>query len=243
MIENICNRIYEECKGYGIGHLVWSPVPQLEEVPRVLDVERASSEDHYASKFQIVQMGARHFKDREKLPVKLLSLGNTEELLISKAKKRPCIILAGGNTEFTDSPLVKEIRGRRHFQDRSMILAPIYGTAGEDTQSGFPPIMTARIQAFLYNQFFFLPRRCPNTGVSIAKEGIVRLDRLFAATPTRGLEPMNKKVAEEPMLLILAILRERFGGAEDENLRVAREILLEALPPEARPSPTPKAKA
>jgi hypothetical protein len=95
--------------------------------------------------------------------------------------------------------------------------------------------MTARIQAFLYRQFFFLPRKCPKSGIALAKEGVVRLDRVFAATPTRGSVPMGIKLAEEPLLLMLAVTRERFGGAEDENLKTVREILLEALPEDARP--------
>jgi len=99
--------------------------------------------------------------------------------------------------------------------------------------------MTARIRAFLYQQFFYLPKSCPKTGLSIAKEGIVRLDRLFAATPTRGLEPMNIKLAQEPILLLLAVLRERFGGTADENLKLVRQLLLELLPEEARPPGVP----
>ena len=144
MIEQVCERIFEKCDGFGVGHLVWSPVPHLEEVPRILDVERASSEAHYATKFSIVQLGINHFKARQKLPVKALSLGDTEELLIAKAKKRPCVVLCAGNTQFADAPLTNELRKRGHLQDQSMVLAPIYGTAADEMQTGFPPIMAAR---------------------------------------------------------------------------------------------------
>ena len=117
-----------------------------------------------------------------------------------------------------------------------MVLAPVSGTAFDEMQTGFPPVMTARIRAFLYNQFFYLPKTCPKTRLSIGKDGIVRLDRLFAATPTRGLVPMDVKLAAEPMLLLLAVVRERFGGGEDENLKLVRELLLDALPSEVRPA-------
>jgi hypothetical protein len=40
------------------------------------------------------------------------------------------------------------------------------------------------------------------------------------------------------MLLLLAVVRERFGGSEDENLQLVRELLLDALPGEARPVPS-----
>lgn len=235
MIEEICEQIYEPVKGLQIGHLVWCPVPHLEEVPRILEVERASSEEHFASNFEIVQMTSNHFKKKQKLPIKLLSLGETEELLISKAKNRPCVVVSMPNTTFRDPPITKEVGTRRHLQDTSVILAPVYGIQTPVNQSGFPPIMTARIRALLYSQFFYLPRSCPKTKISIGKEGIVRLDRLFAASPSRGMELMDKKLAEEPLLFLLAMLRERMGGAPDENLTTVREILDSSLPPEARP--------
>ncbi len=235
MIEEICDGIYERSRGFGVGQFVWCPVPHLEEVPRILEVERATSETHYASKFEIVQMTSGHFRKKQKLPIKLLSLGETEELLISKAKKRPCVIVACDNTAFADAPLVAELKKRRHLQDSSMILAPIYGLATPEDEKGFPPIMAARVKAFLYRQFFYLPKVCPKTKVSFDKEGIARLDRLFAASPTRGVEPMDIKLSEEPLLLLMAVVRERFGGKEDENLKTVRELLFEALPEDARP--------
>ena len=235
MIEAICDRVFEAASGLGVGHFVWCPVPHLEEVPRILEVERASSEAHFATKFEIVQMGGDHFKRKSKLPIKALALGETEELLISKAKKRPCIVVSAQNTTFEDEAIVNELRKRRHLRDNSMILAPLYGLAIPDEPKGFPPIMVARIRAFLYNQFFYLPQSCPKTRVSIGKESIVRLDRLFATSPSRGVTAMDKKLSEEPLLLLLAVLRERLGGKEDENLSLVRELLFEQLPEPARP--------
>ncbi|MGF1612141.1 MAG: hypothetical protein ACFCUQ_22300 [Kiloniellales bacterium] len=235
MIEEVCNCIYEKARGLVLGQFVWYPVPHLEEVPRILDVERASSEVHFASKFEIVQINDRHFKKKEKLPIKALSLGETEELLIAKAKMRPCIILSVDNTKFNDKAIAGEIGKRRHLQDRSMTIAPAYGLATPGDPTGFPPVMTARIRALMYNQFFYLPKRCPKTGLSFGKEGIIRLDRLMAASPSRGMEAMDFRLSDEPLALLLAILRERFGGERNEDLEVARTILLEAVPPEALP--------
>ena len=237
MIEGICEGIYEASRGLGVGHFVWCPVPHLEEVPRILEVERASSEAHYATKFEIVQVGGDHFKRKSKLPIKALALGETEELLISKAKNRPCIVVSAQTTIFEDETITSELRRRRHLQDNSMILAPLYGLATPDDPKGFPPIMVARIKTFLYSQFFYLPRSCPKTKVSIGKESIVRLDRLFAASPSRGVTAINKKLSEEPLSLLLAVLVERLGGKEDENLSVVRELLFEQLPEHARPTP------
>lgn len=235
MIEELCDQIYESAKSFAPGHLVWCPVPHLDEVPRVLEVERAESTGHYATRFEIVQIDSNHYKKKQKLPIKLLSLGETEELLISKSKKRPCVIIACENTIFDDAPVIAELKRRKHLQDKSMILAPLYGLATPDAEGGFPPIMTARVRAFLYNQFFYLPSSCPKTKLSIGKESIIRLDRLFAASPSRGIDNMDKRLATEPLSLLLAVLRERLGGSENENLKLVRNLLLESLPDEAKP--------
>jgi hypothetical protein len=236
MIEEVLGVIYENVAGpVGLGHLVWCPVPHLEEVPRILEVERASSETHYASKFEVVQLNSNHFKERRKLPIKSLSLQDTEELLISKTKKRPCIVVASHNTAFTDAAVANEVKGRKHLQDDSMLLAPIYGTATLEDTKGFPPKMVARIRVFLYNQFFYLPRICPKNKIGIGKDGIVRLDRLMPASPNRGVVSMGIKLADEPLALLMALLRERFGAPEQENLKIVREILADSLPEECRP--------
>lgn len=236
MIEEICEHIYEHAKGLGVGHFVWCPVQNLEEVPRILEVDRAVSTAHYASKFEITQLQSHHFKSRQKLPIKALALGETEELLISKAKKRPCIILSDENTNFSDAPVLDEVRKRRHLQDRSVLIAPVYGIATMDDPSGFPAIMAARIRAFLYNQFFYLPKNCPKTKLSIAKEGVIRLDRLVPASPSRGMEPMDLKLSSEPFELLRAVVRERLGAQPNADLNIVRDILFEALPEEARPT-------
>jgi hypothetical protein len=235
MIEEALEVIYEKVGGTGLGHFVWCPVPHHEEVPRILEVERERADKHHATKFEIVQMNSGHFKAKQKLPIKALSLHDTEELLISKAKKRPCIVVACNNTTFKDAASIAELKGRKHLQDNSMILAPIVGIETMDNPRGFPPKMVARIRAFLYNQFFYLPKTCPKTKISFEKDGIIRLDRLFPASLNRGITPMDMKLANEPLALLMAQLRERFGAPSDSNLTTIREILFESLPEDCRP--------
>lgn len=237
MIEEVLDGVFEKAPGIGVGHIIWCPVPQLDEVPRILEVERASSEVHYAGKFEIVQMNGGHFKAKQKLPIKALSLHDTEELLISKAKKRPCVVVACDNTSFKDSVATAELKKRRHLQDNSMILAPLYGTASLEDVRGFPPKMVARIRVFLYNQFFYLPKTCPKTKIGLEKESIVRLDRLFPASPNRGVETKDMKLSAEALALLTAMLRERFGAPPDGNLTTVRQILYETLPEDCRPKP------
>ena len=76
------------------GRLVWVPTHQIDMAPRILELERASPEEHAAVNFKIVEANEKHFKDREKLPIAKLKLGPTEEALITKAKKRLCVVMA-----------------------------------------------------------------------------------------------------------------------------------------------------
>lgn len=238
MIEEISEQIFADCRGVAEGAFVWAPVPHLEEVPRILNVERAASEDHFATRFDISQINNSHFKRKTKLPIKALGLGETEELLISKSKKRPCIVLTQEKTQFSDSDLQEQIGKRKHLQDNSFILAPLYGIETEDDKSGFPPIMVSRIRSLMYSQFFYVPSKCPKTRHAFKSPGVLRLDRLFPSLPSRGVDPMNFKLSEEVFELLRAILRERFGGEPTEALLTIRELLLETLPDEAKPPTT-----
>ncbi len=235
MIEEVTEQMYLKADGIAVGQFVWAPVPHLEEVPRILEVERAAGEVHHASKFRVVQMTKDHFRARDKLPIAALTLGNTEELLISKAKKRPCLVICCNNTAFDDRPILDEVKGRKHLQDKSLLLVPLYGIATPQDERGFPPKMVARIRVFLYSQFFYLPRKCTKGNYDFGQEGIARLDRIFAASPSRGVESMGVRLAAEPLKLLMAQVCERFGTAEHDELRLVRQLLDSALPEDCRP--------
>lgn len=240
MLDQLCDRLFEVCSGSDAvqGRLIWCPVGNVEEVPRVLDVERSSPTDHYATKFDIVQLdGDRHFRTKTKLPMKAMSLADTEELLISKAKKRPCFVLSAANTDFSDHASHPATAKKRHLWNGAVLLAPLYGLATLGDTAGFPPVMVARIKAMLYNQFMHVPRECPKTKLTIGKESVVRLDRIFSAVPTaRAVHMDDIRLAEEPLSLLLALARERLAGGVDAQLETMREILKETLPDEAVPA-------
>lgn len=238
MLDEVCDSIFERCSGPDAvpGRIVWCPVGNVEEVPRVLDVERATPTDHFATKFSIVQMGAGHFKERTRLPVKSLTLQGTEELLIAKAKKRPCVVVSSPNTDFADHETVPEIKRKRHLWNGAVLLAPLYGLETAADGQGFPPVMVARIKALLYSQFIHIPQKCPKSGISMRKDAIVRLDRMFSAVPAaRAVEMEDYKLAEEPLALLLAMARVRLGGEPTDALSLVMELAREALPDAAVP--------
>lgn len=235
-MKEIYDTFYESENSLTIGSIVLCPVPNLEEVPRILEVERNSPEEHLATKFKITQINDTHFHSKEKLPIKHLRLGTTEELIISKAKKRFCIVLSINNTNFSDTKIITEIGKKSHLQDNSIIVAPIYSISTLTSNSGFGPIMTTRIQCLMYNQFFFLPKDKQHGVNPLSQDSIIRFDRVFAThNKGRSLYPTNFRLTSDVMAVIQSMIHVKFGlQTENEDLKALKEILLESLPQECK---------
>lgn len=214
-----------------IGQFCWIPAPHLDPIPRIIEVERTRPEEHYATKFLIRNMTIKDFTKKTKLPIKMLSLRETEELIGYKAKKRPAIIVSADFTIFDD--ITKELKklGRKHLQEESIIVIPLYEIETNEHSGGFPPVMTARIKALMYNQFFF----CPKTTYGLLNDSIARLDRIQVIKPIHPTyEPKQFSLSPEALGVLMAMLRLLFGAEEDKDTKALKELLLESLPQEAR---------
>jgi len=210
-----------------VGQFCWVASPHLDIVPRIMEVERPDPREHYATKFKIRNMTDQDFRKKEKLPIWSLTLRETEELLIQKAKKRLAITVAAQNTIFDD---IKETVGRReHLQEENILVVPLYGIEAAGHEGGFPPIMTARIKALMYRQFFYCPFKAP------VYEAVVRLDRIQPVIPHHpGWIPENIALSEEALGVLMGMLREYFGAPQDEDMEALREIVRDALPEDAK---------
>lgn len=81
----------------------------------------------------------------------------------------------------------------------------------------------------MYRQFFF----CPS--FSEIYEAVIRLDRIQPVIPHHpGWQPAEIALSAEALGVLMSMLREYFGAAEDENMKALREIVQEALPEEAK---------
>jgi hypothetical protein len=221
-----------------VGQLCWIPVPRLEEIPFVLDVERAQPTEHYATKFAVRQMCGDDFKSKNRLPIKLLSLGNTEELIAQRAKRRLAVVVSADYTIFDDLQTLLRQRAQKHLQQQFITVAPLYGCEGATHEGGFPPVLVARIKALLYGQFFY----CPPKATPSVYEAVVRLDRLQPVVPRHPTyEPTQVALSDDALILLRTMLRRLFWGVPkdpddaEKNLAVVREIALEALLPEHLP--------
>lgn len=216
------------------GHIYWVPTPNIEEVPRILDVERAAPDEHEVSNFEIKQIQPHHFTRRERLPIRMLNLGDTEELLISKAKLRPAVILANTSTDGVDTlPEGPQKRLAKHLKKPSYLVAPLYSTTTMMDPGTFGPTLVARIRALQYLHFFCLPdENHPNRPGSI-----VRLDRIFPTYLGRGCNSYGKRIHEEPFEVLLSQFSILSGGGYREPYEVAKELAQDALPEELRQNP------
>lgn len=215
-----------------IGQLCWMPSLHINKIPMIMEVERADPKEVYATKFRIRNLRENDFKAREKLPIKSLSLRITEELIVSKAKKRPAIVVWGSPMIFEDMEKLLISIGRPHLQEYCLAVVPVYNIETFDHAGGFPPVMVSRIKALMYNQFFY----CPPMGDVGLSEGVARLDRIQIILPTdRAVyELLPVALSEDALAVLLSMLRSWFGSVE-EDLDAYRELLRGTIPPEAMP--------
>ena len=214
-----------------VGHFCWVPVTHLDPVPRILDVERADPQEHYATKFSIRNMTDGDFKKKTRLPIKALSLRETEDLVIHRAKRRPAIIISGETTIFEDVRTLLLQIGRKHLQEESLIVAPLYSVESGDHEGGFPPVMVARIRALMYKQFFF----CPKENSPLTTDSIMRLDRLHAVIPNYpAYIPEPYSLSTEVLGVLMAMVRSLFGAKEEPEFEALKALVFESLPDEAK---------
>ena len=211
-----------------MGQICRVPILHLNQIPIVFDVERADPEEHYATKFSIRNLREDDFRAKGRLPIKMLNLRATEVPFLHKAKKRPVVIVATEPTLFDDIAAKLKPMGRRHLQEDCIVVAPIYSIEIPEKPGGFPPIMTARIRALRYKQFFYLPVESEFGSVG----GIVRLDRLQVINSRHPAvySPLPYALGEDALAALLGMVHTWLGIEPDSDHLALMELLGETLP-------------
>ena len=217
------------------GQIAWIPTSFAADIPQIMEVERESPDDHFASKFQIRNMKESDFRKKQKLPIKLLNLGETEEFVIARSKLRPCIVLKVGQISFSDLTKALKQSGKGHLEKEDLAAIPIYSVEKEDGDTGFPAVMVARIKALMYPQFFFCPKHAP----TVTNHSIARLDRMFFVRPVfPTFQPTDATLAADALMILRCMLALLLGlvisQAEFETFSAVRDLVQEALPDEAK---------
>lgn len=210
------------------GDLYWVPVSEIREVPFIMDVKRASPEEHIATRFEIMEISTKHFRARDRLPIHKLKLDDTQELIVNRAKKRICVLL--NDAPKVDLEEIKSAEQRRlartTFNARHYLLAPTYSVSLPSKQTSYGPELVARIRALQYLHLHCLPNH-ENT----ANPGsIVRLDHAFHACLGRGCEYSGRSLHPELFELVSSQLAALIGGPGGELFNTVQEIVAESLP-------------
>jgi hypothetical protein len=215
-----------------MGQLCWVPSPHLNIVPQIFEIQRADPTEHHIGQFKIRNVRETDFQRKEELPLYKLKLRLHEELVIQKAKRRPAIVLVTNNTIFKDIGDLLKSQNKIHLQQDSILGIPIFNTEKPEHPGGFPPIMTTRIKALLYNQFFF----CPRTPGKELIEGVARLDRFQIIFPGHraSYNPLPIKLTNDALVILMEMIRVWLcikGAPENEKYLIGlKEILKETLP-------------
>ncbi|HUT44224.1 MAG TPA: hypothetical protein VMW95_07785 [Desulfobacterales bacterium] len=211
---------------YRPGQICWVPTPNIDPIPRILDVERNTSTEHVNVKFELRQANrSDDFKKRDRsLPIKHLNLRSNEELLTQRAKKRPAIILSSQVDIFPDITRLLRQKGKKHQQQDCMFVVPCYSVQKDEYGNGFIPEIVARIQCLMYKQFFYLPQSTK------FHELVARFDRIqivIEKTPA-AIEPSEVCLSDELLGLFVSLFVFCISGKTDKNLDTVKEIVREA---------------
>lgn len=233
-----------------VGQIAYVPAQFVEIIPNLFEVERAVPTDHENVKYKIRPVTASDFRRKSKLPIKGLNLNETEELLASKAKLRPCILLARGNTLDADDAVKAAIGRRKHLLRDDAIFVPLYGTVRPDHSTGFPQALVNRIRVLMYRQFYYCPPFTPKKTDCDAfiEESIARLDWMFPCSlHYPAVQPMDIALQDNALKLLLTmageLLQIPLSEAQVENLSVIKEVVRDSLDlgtpsPGSQPKPT-----
>jgi hypothetical protein len=230
----------DKSSGPVLGQIAWVPVPNLNPQPMVVEAERTSDTSHQQVRARFVTLNDNHFtrRDLKELPILNFKLGETEEMIAFKAKRRPGIIVGVGATVLGGL----DAHARAHHEEGRIVVAPAYGVRSEDDPSGFSSVMAARVRHLLYRQYFPLAEwketRSSRTvpGACSLQEGIVRFDRIQFVSPSPpGCRFAPVRLADDVLVLLHAMLWAYLHAEPSKALVEMREILADCLPDEAKP--------
>jgi len=213
-------------KDFRIGQICWVPIPNLDPIPRILDVQRNTPEEHEEVKFELREANQNNdFKKRDRtLPIKKLKIRSNEELLVQTCKKRPSIILATGVDCYPNIERLLRQTGKKHQQQDCIFVIPCYHVQKEQYGTGFIQPIVERTKCLMYRQFFYLP---PWSGTN---DSIARFDRIqivIDRSPA-SIEPTDVKLSEEIFNLFLSMFLFCISGKTNELLDAVKELVREA---------------
>lgn len=214
--------------------IVFCPVIETDRRLRIGEVARSDSYAHTQVTMHIRDQEKRDFRGKDnRLPIKGLKLDATHELVISRAKLRPCLVIGCcegiGQSSIPEGPQRKLAASFHPIY----LLAPVFHVSHADELGAFGPVVTARIKCLMYPEFFYLRQ----SGGYLRVPGVARLDRMFLQAPHPGLgfELTDLFVNANIFALVLGQAKYLLGQDMTKEQLEVRDLMLTTLPAEAAP--------
>ena len=213
-----------------LGQIAWVPTLFLDSNMTIIEAERADRSDHRNARLKFNRLNSNHFQRNNEniLPIPNIRLLSHEELMVFKAKKRPCVFIGKADFYLTEEQQKKLTGGRKHHLTKDYIFVPLYSTHKDDELKGFAAEFIERIKYFKYSHFIYMPDcKLKNLETSYPlKEGIARLDRLFITNPVvPNVSPADVKMTDDYFKILMFHLREYFFQETAQELNELRECL------------------
>lgn len=208
------------------GQLYWAPAFFLPPHPDVLyEVSCDPSEAKLV--FRIQPMTAKSFRGAHR-PLATIQLPSTEELIAIRAKKRIVVLLSQEN--FVAEPTTSQAARSTKLHEQSYACLPLYGVHRAATEPGFPLEVVARIQALMYNQFFYLPQYPSTAEEPMVYEAIGRLDRIQVFhRDTLAFDPLRLALHPDLLFVLQEWMRNYLTGQIDGAISEMRRELIGEL--------------
>ncbi|MDM8517833.1 hypothetical protein QUF76_16680 [Desulfobacterales bacterium HSG16] len=135
------------------GRLIKAFLPHVDQIPKQLIASgRSTATDHMQANFKIKPLSVKRPPEKSSLPVAALPVFDNEVNIISRAKKRPALIISEGGIQ-VDKKLTS---GKPKWQTAPTILvAPYWGDENHTfAQLFFNPTFVPFVIAFSISFFF-----------------------------------------------------------------------------------------
>lgn len=224
-------RPFNESPEYLIdGQIAWVPTLFHFPLPYVMKATRKAPRSHDEIKYDIRNMSSNDFQREKRLPIHQIDFQQTEELLVIKAKKRPCIMLS--QTLINDDELIKATVNKKHLIEKEQIFLPIYSVETNDSFGSFPPRFVIKIRKLIFPHLMYLPNTDHSKNKKAfhnpLKEGIIRLDRIFSCVPHHEkITVTNIKISDEYFVLLVGCLKEYLLKENSEELKIVKDLCQE----------------
>lgn len=208
------------------GRLIWAWVPYVSQQPRILVVKgRSTPTDHHRAEFRIETMKGIVCEEPAVLPVAAFPSYSNEKLMVSRAKRRPALVVS---TEGLDVPRSYRQGKSKHQTSPTVLVAPYFGAALSTQRAGFNPEFVMRIRACDYPQFVWdkLPLKADT------EESILRLNHTFPiGNDPAAYEPTEWTLSNDALDVIDEWFTWLVTGKLDETgvLYMIRETLQQEL--------------